>query len=266
MFTDAFVHRFVSNKACFTSDAKPTKVASSVCRAFSTISHLQTEQNLEISNMYPFKTNDTSTLSSQRAFAYWKSISNRQLINISLHDLSVALNDDKDILDDFIFDIYLEWLNIHRLNPSKATLHWQNTLLHWTQSLRAEGFSEGRISREVKLWRSPRRSLGATAERGMPWDDDIVKAFEKELPSKMSSSAGVKRDDKENKPPAREWDICRDAEESERRKLSERMGRDDGKRKKTSRRDFDLSYPPSKHIVCNRCGKQGMSMSTMALM
>jgi hypothetical protein len=75
----------------------------------------------------------------------------------------------------------------------------------------------------------------------------------------MLSSAGVKRDDKENKPPAREWDIRRDTEDSEGRRLSERISRDDGKRKKTSRRDFDLSYPPSKNYVCNRCGKQGMS-------
>ena len=196
--------------------------------------------------------------STRGALKYWNTISKHSLLEASLSELSRTLNDDTEISDDLIFDVYLEWLNMHRFNETKTTLHSQNTLLHWTQSLRARGYSEGRVRREVDRWRTWNRRSDSITGRSMPWDDDIAKAFEIDLPNKMATTT---RDEKENQSPTavRERDLRLDA--AKHKGIADRMTREKGSKKDKS---FNFDLPPSKNYVCNRCGKQGMSIASLA--
>jgi hypothetical protein len=53
-----------------------------------------------------------------------------------------------------VIDAYLRWLEVQRTAPRRnINYHWLNTVAHWTQALRARGFSLEEIIREVSAWK-----------------------------------------------------------------------------------------------------------------
>jgi hypothetical protein len=53
-----------------------------------------------------------------------------------------------------VINAYLRWLEVQRNAPRRnINYHWLNTISHWTQSLRARGFSLEEINREVSIWK-----------------------------------------------------------------------------------------------------------------
>lgn len=53
-----------------------------------------------------------------------------------------------------VINAFLRWLEVQRNAPRRnINYHWLNTIGHWTQALRARGFSLEEIKREVSVWK-----------------------------------------------------------------------------------------------------------------
>lgn len=156
--------------------------------------------------------------------------------------------------------IYLRWLEVHRRQPTKRTEHWQNTLLHWAQSLRSRGFREYEIVAAVEDWKDANGPFRSEWRRYPPSPKEIAKAFDEMMERTRESE----------RERSRERDLAsrlgRPLGESHR---SKELGHEDGrlphrprhelnKVKKTKRPPENFEGKPPPNYICNRCGKKGM--------
>jgi hypothetical protein len=191
------------------------------------------------------------------------SISSDDLFKISLQQLSKNLPQTTSSRATLF--IYLRWLEVHRQNPSKRTDHWQNTLLHWAQSLRSRGFRESEIVATVEDWKDANGPFSSQWRRYPPSPKDIGKAFD-EMEKKYR---GDDRDrDERNQEPSLADRLDRPLGDSYRPKESgygsensPQRSRDEVKEakmkaKKHKQENFEGKPPPN--YICNRCGRKGM--------
>jgi hypothetical protein len=78
-------------------------------------------------------------------------LSNEELIKVPLSVFSKGLG---VFTSRRVINAYLRWLEVQRNAPrGNINYHWLNTIVHWTQALRARGFSLEEINREVSVWK-----------------------------------------------------------------------------------------------------------------
>lgn len=74
--------------------------------------------------------------------------------------------------------IYLRWLEVHRKKPSDLTKNWENTVMHWVQSLKARGFKKSLIADEYKKWKIAHEPMEKVSLRFPPGTLDIGVAYD----------------------------------------------------------------------------------------
>lgn len=162
--------------------------------------------------------------------------------------------------------VYLRWLEVHRATPSRISAQWENTVLHWVQSLRARGYLEVDIVNMVRHYEidnDPRDILN----RRIPKREDIMKAYANYGNIIQNKSKDKKED--ENTKPSNMRDRSDDAYWRRETK------KDDIYRSSSSKKDLYASSsiraptkkkidpeeflkPPPGNYICNRCGLKGM--------
>ncbi|KAH6673407.1 hypothetical protein B0J14DRAFT_654069 [Halenospora varia] len=161
--------------------------------------------------------------------------------------------------------VYLRWLEVHRATPSRISAQWENTVLHWVQSLRARGYLEVDIVNMVRHYEidnDPRDILN----RRIPKREDIMKAYANYGNIIQNKSKDKKED--ENTKPSNMRDRSDDAYWRRETK------KDDIYRSSSSKKDLYASSsiraptkkkidpeeflkPPPGNYICNRCGLKG---------
>lgn len=173
------------------------------------------------------------------------SMSDKALFDLSLTRLSKSLPQATSTRS--TLSIYLRWLEVHRQEPTKRTEHWQNTLLHWAQSLRSRGFQEHAILHAVDNWKEANGPFRSKQRRYPPMNYDISKAFEEmrqiETMDKMGDSYYPKGSiHRRGDSPAR-------------------SNEDFTRPRKNNRSVENYEGPPPPNYVCNRCKKKGTRCS-----
>lgn len=117
-------------------------------------------------------------------------------------------------------------LELHRQKETKATLHWPNTLLHWSQALKTRGFGEEELIDAVAGWRQEHGPFQSYGRRYPPTAKDISKAFATDVTPL---------------------------------KVSQRSNKSKGDWRTETKPMFGMNYEaaPHKSYICNRCGKGG---------
>ena len=134
--------------------------------------------------------------------------------------------------------VYLKWLEVHRRNPSDLTKAWDNTLLHWSQALKARGFEKEEVMNAVKEWKAENGPFESTLDawghrRCPPMSYDIAKAWADADTHVPLLSSGLKH--------TNSW---------------RPLHRSGGYHAKPE----DFQGTPAGDYVCNRCGTKGMSL------
>lgn len=166
-------------------------------------------------------------------------VSNSQLLQTSLHNIAQTL--PRTTSARATFSIYLRWLEVHRKHPSKLSEHWDNTVLHWAQSLKQRGFNKSDVVNELQRWTESQPSSIYKDSNGRfpPKSRDIAAAFENIKPSHY-------RQERSSRDTGDSW------------RPSDGRGPSTssvwGSRKNPS---ADFSGPPPKNYICNRCSKPG---------
>lgn len=139
-----------------------------------------------------------------------------------------------------VLDIYVRWLELHRLEESKRTSHWGNTILHWTQALRSRGFSESELLENMAQWKLKYGPFRSKSRRFPPSSKEISKAFE-DVPRNVSEVNKLKPHSVDRASPQSAQQVThRNAYQ-----VSPRKG------------FVSYDYPPHPSYVCNRCGEPG---------
>lgn len=113
---------------------------------------------------------------------YWEGVSTRRLLATSLHELSTTLPPNADTK--LIFHVYLRWIETHRLHENKYTVHWEKTLLQWSQSLGSRGYSEIEIEQQISTYKNAQLDYENRHNgRKLPSTEDIAKAFDEMIPA-----------------------------------------------------------------------------------
>jgi hypothetical protein len=183
-------------------------------------------------------------------------MSTKHLVTLSLRQLSSSLPQTTSSC--VTLSIYLRWLEAHRQQPSKLTEHWQNTLLHWTQSLRSRGFLESEIIRTVEDWKEANGPFRSKDRRHPPTPRDIGMAFD-EMEKKYRGDERVRKESLADR-------LDRPLGVSHRSKgTSIRSGdspprskHDSDKAKKKKHKAENFEGKPPGNYICNRCGHKGM--------
>lgn len=124
--------------------------------------------------------------------------SSSKLLETSLSSLSRILSES--LSQRRILAVYLKWLEIHRLHPSDLSKHWDNTLMHWSQSLRLRGFDKDELIIEIKKWKEDNSPLQSPQSvwplrRYPPTPYDIAKGWPDSEHKRYSSSSGTGKQD-----------------------------------------------------------------------
>jgi hypothetical protein len=183
-------------------------------------------------------------------------MSTADLITLSLRQFSSSLPETTS--SRATLTIYLRWLEAHRQQPSKVTEHWQNTLLHWAQSLRSRGFLESEIIRAVEDWKEANGPFRSKDRRYPPTSRDIGMAFD-EMEKKHRGDERVQKETLADRLDRPLGDSHRPKDTSIRSGDSPPRSKHDfekAKKKKNKVRNFE-GKPPGNYI-CNRCGHRGM--------
>jgi hypothetical protein len=172
--------------------------------------------------------------------------------------------------------IYTRWLDIHRLNRTKFTENWSQTIMVWVQSLNARGFKEQEIRDEVRKWKEREFPNGRATrgERSLPEHRDITNAFDdKERQHRLQSDRDRKEEAQVKQESRRYEDRSRGDPEiyrlegsssnvpktpQRRSELSTSLGV--SKQQRTRWID-EFDQPPPRDYVCNRCETAGKSYS-----
>jgi hypothetical protein len=186
------------------------------------------------------------------------SMSSDDLFKLSLQQLSKNL--PQTTSSRATLSIYLRWLEIHRQKLSQRTDHWQNTLLHWTQSLRSRGFRESEIVATVEDWKDANGPFRSQCRRYPPSPKDIGKAFDEVEKKYRGDNKDRELDlaERLNRPLG---DSYRPNESSYGSGNSPPRSRNESKEakvksKKHKQENFEGKPPPN--YICNRCGRKGM--------
>lgn len=186
-------------------------------------------------------------------------MSSSALLDISLTQLSKAL--PQTTSPRATFSIYLRWLDVHRREPTKCTEHWQNTLLHWTQSLRSRGFREYEIVAAVEDWKDANGPFQSQWRRYPPRPKEIAQAFDPEMERtrQMERVRTRERDlavrlDRPLGDSYRNQGLSYGASDSPHRSRPEPNRAK--KKGKYHPENYEGNPPPN--YICNRCGKKGM--------
>jgi hypothetical protein len=184
------------------------------------------------------------------------SMSSKDLFKLSLRELSSSLSQTTS--SHATFSIYLRWLEAHRQQSSKLTEHWQNTLLHWAQSLRSRGFLESEIIRTVEDWKEANGPFSSQDRRYPPTPKDIGMAFD-EMEKKYRGDERVREEslaDRLDRPLGDPYRLKDASIRSGSSPPRSNHDSDKAKRKKHKAENYD-GKPPGNYI-CNRCGHKGM--------
>ncbi|KAL2060965.1 hypothetical protein VTL71DRAFT_9017 [Oculimacula yallundae] len=103
-------------------------------------------------------------------------ISKRDLFTLSQRELAKRL--PLSTSSRATFSIYLRWLEVHRLQETKRTVHWGNTVMHWVQSLKKRGFKVEEVVSCVESWREGNGPF--EGPRKPPSESQIRSAFGEE--------------------------------------------------------------------------------------
>jgi hypothetical protein len=183
-------------------------------------------------------------------------MSNNDLFDLSLAQLAKSLPQDTSFHPTFF--IYLRWLEVHRREPTKRTEHWQNTLLHWTQSLRSRGFRETDIVTAVEDWKEANGPFHSWWRRYPPTPKDIFKAFDEMRSSEKKIELDRDRDlaERLNRPLGGSYRPKESSHESTNSPPSKPQWSKAKKEGKKHRPEVYEQKPPPNYI-CNRCGEKG---------
>ncbi len=183
-------------------------------------------------------------------------ISTKALIKLPLRQLSTSL--PQTTSSRATLSIYLRWLVAHCQQPSKLTDQWQNTLLHWTQSLSSRGFRESEIIRTVEDWKEANGPFRSINKRYLPTPKDIGLAFD-EMEKKYRREERVRKEslaDRLNRPLG---DSHRPRDRTIRSGDSPPQTKhDSAKAKKKKHNPENFEGKPPGNYICNRCGHKGM--------
>jgi hypothetical protein len=183
-------------------------------------------------------------------------MSTRDLITLSLRQLSSSL--PQTTSSRATFSIYLRWLEAHRQQPSKLTEHWQNTLLHWTQSLRSRGFLKHEIIRTVEDWMEANGPFPLKDRRYQLTPKDIGMAFD-EMEKKYRGDERVRKESLADRLDRPLGYSHRPKDTSIRSRDSPpRSKHDSDKAKKKKHKAENFEGKPPGNYICNRCGHKGM--------
>ena len=188
----------------------------------------------------------SSTHTERLAIGDLDSVQDSELYDLSLSKLSKGLPHSTSSRQ--TMSMYLRWLDFHCRHPTPELIHWPNTLLHWTQSLRSRGFTEEEVVSDVGKWKIEHDIDWYEDGRYMPRAKDVERAYQLSLPNeKLSEKKRERRID-------RKGDSWRPYDATlEQRIKDRRNGKHTGS---TPANVYDKS-PPSSY-VCNRCGKKGL--------
>ncbi|KAH8656025.1 hypothetical protein BGZ60DRAFT_546209 [Tricladium varicosporioides] len=190
-------------------------------------------------------------------------LSDNDLLWMPLRDLTRNLN--TKVSGRAAFTVYLRWLEVHRVTPSKISAQWENTILHWVQSLRARGYLELDIINMVRHYQIDNNPQDIPNRR-VPKREDIVKAYANYGNIIQNKSKDRKED--ENVKPTSIRDMGDDIYWRRETKM------DDIFQSSSSKNDFYASSstrasmkkkidpdeflkPPPGNYICNRCGLRG---------
>lgn len=161
-------------------------------------------------------------------------VTGRDLVQISLRHLSKSLDLDSASSRTTI-SMYLRWLEVHRVENTKITEHWEDTLIRWVQSLKSRGFTKTEIQAEVARWKEKNEPFRSNHKRYPPLPKDVVKAFEEDQYFERNGES---------------WRPVDKCGESARYSIPSWK---DHSEKETQY----IGVPPGDYI-CNRCHKRGM--------
>jgi hypothetical protein len=198
----------------------------------------------------------------EETIRYPDELSDRQLFSMSLRSLSkgISLTTSSRIT----FDVYIRWLEVHRQRPSNTTKQWENTLWQWACSLRARGFKEGELTREIRAWKDHVAPLRLVDGRHPPESRDVEKAFfdqaNMQIQSKRTDGLVWKRAELRE-----DIILSYDDESPPKRVKGERREETvyEKYRSSSSNKKALENYvgPPPPSYTCNRCDKKGMNVN-----
>lgn len=168
-------------------------------------------------------------------------VSNSQLLQTSLHNLTHIL--PRTTSTRATFSIYLRWLEVHRKHPSRLSEHWENTVMHWAQSLKQRGFHKSEVIDELQRWKESQSTSIYKDSNGRfpPKSRDITAAFEDIKPSYY-------REERRSRDTGDSW-----------RPSDERGSSVASAWPSRKHPPADFSGPPPKNYICNRCSEPGKS-------
>ncbi|EPE31428.1 hypothetical protein GLAREA_12731 [Glarea lozoyensis ATCC 20868] len=188
-------------------------------------------------------------------------LTDRQLFTMPLREFSKSISLTTSFST--TADVYLRWLEVHRVRRSEFTEHWENTIIHWVQSLRARGFKEGDLINEIRIWKERSGPLIEVYGRQPPGSRDVEKAYDRplnknQLPHANSMEGDPRR--RENPRDLFELPYDDDTEELQRVRNESRLEKSYEIYKSSSKKKTmeNFAGPPPPSYVCNRCGKKGM--------
>ena len=186
------------------------------------------------------------------------SMSTDELFHLSLHSLSKGLPHATSSRRTLA--IYLRWLQEHCQHPSSLTQSWENTLLHWTQSLHSRGFRESEITGAVEDWQEGNLRF-AIEGRPQIRKRDVRRAFDQINMGKKEERRDRDRhvEDKVERFAGDSWRPSEDSYRPSgviRSAQTTPSGRGKNEFKRKLQENFEQPPPPG--YICNRCGKKGM--------
>jgi hypothetical protein len=182
-------------------------------------------------------------------------LSDRELLNVPLRILSRGISITTSLST--TAKVYLRWIEAHRVANSKFTEHWDNTILHWAQSLRARGFKSQGIINEILIWKKEVGPLPLVDGRRPLESSDIENAYND--PSECSKSTKTKDETSWKREIQRDDLAVSYHDEPERSYHTQVQSSYEKYRslpKKKLYDNFQEAPPPS--YICNRCGKKGV--------
>jgi predicted SnoaL-like aldol condensation-catalyzing enzyme len=238
------VSRYINNKSArFTNQI-----------TFSDLINISHSRNLK----EPAKMSLTDRTKLGETFNSPAELSDHQLLNMPLRNLSKGIS--LTISLSTTARVYLRWIELHRVQKTKFTEHWDNTILHWIQSLRARGFKEQDIINEMRFWKQKTGPLPSVEGRRLPELCDIEKAY-KEI---SECSGETKSKDKTNwKHEIPRVDLPISYDDEPRRPYYAKEENSFEKYRSFPKKKLyeNLQGPPPPSYVCNRCGKKGVFLS-----
>jgi hypothetical protein len=204
----------------------------------------------------PDRTKNGETISSPAE------LTDRQLFTMALKSLSRGISLTTSLST--TADVYLRWLEVHRVRRSNVTEHWENTILHWVQSLRARGFKERDLINEVHIWKDRSGPLVVVGGRRPPSTRDVKKAYDEPLNQvKQTKPTDDNNRRRESSRDLFELPYDDETERPQRVRKEVRLEKSYEMYKSASRKKplENFAGPPPASYVCNRCGNKGMFRS-----